>query len=363
MSPTSRPFHQPTIPLSGSFVNQETHYIHFEDLIGGTWDCWLQGNWAMDISWELFQETEELAVHWACNTSAGKQRSGSSMDSDTLDLGHCTTRKCQGQIECVNPTCAHLVCPNVHGPTHIQKQLQLCCSAHNCGAELIHTPCPNEAQIIHWSGGVHYINGIAEHNHPKLPTLHLTPSEKTKLQQLVIGNPKSAPATLISGNTVNGTTTTDISNVLIHSGRVGYYHSAILGKDTSKAGNDFIASFMEYQRENPDWIISETMLSGGCSLPLWPLSFMMKHFKLLNHSMVLFLMQLMHSGMNAALCWYYSNGATARHFKHHFLVLFESIAGIAQDCGKQVKDELFTNIVNFSEAEWHGFIILSVQDS
>ncbi|KIK59455.1 hypothetical protein GYMLUDRAFT_60046 [Collybiopsis luxurians FD-317 M1] len=30
------------------------------------------------------------------------------MDSDTLDLRHCTTCKCQGQIECINPTCAHL---------------------------------------------------------------------------------------------------------------------------------------------------------------------------------------------------------------------------------------------------------------
>ncbi|KAF9060117.1 hypothetical protein BDP27DRAFT_1452880 [Rhodocollybia butyracea] len=48
------PVQRPSVPLEGKCVNQDTQYIHYEDLVGGEWNRWPEGNWAMDISWELF---------------------------------------------------------------------------------------------------------------------------------------------------------------------------------------------------------------------------------------------------------------------------------------------------------------------
>ncbi|KIK62679.1 hypothetical protein GYMLUDRAFT_242327 [Collybiopsis luxurians FD-317 M1] len=95
---------------------------------------------------------------------------------------------------------------------------------------------------------------------------------------------------------------------------------------------------MEYQRENPDWIISETMLSGVAVVS------MQTPFTSQLHDEALHIAGPLNGIVSdAAHTWwhehssFYSNGATAWHFNHYFLVLFESIAGIGQDHGKQVK--------------------------
>ncbi|KAJ7208420.1 hypothetical protein B0H12DRAFT_1034287, partial [Mycena haematopus] len=52
----------------------------------------------------------------------------------------------------------------------------------------------------------------------------------------------------------------------------------------------------------------------------------------------------------------YSNGATAVHYRIHFLYLFR---GLAEECAKtdrEVRDDLFANVVDFSDAQRNGFI-------
>ncbi|OBZ71233.1 hypothetical protein A0H81_08564 [Grifola frondosa] len=52
----------------------------------------------------------------------------------------------------------------------------------------------------------------------------------------------------------------------------------------------------------------------------------------------------------------YSNGASALHFEHHFYALFESIAKEASNRGLEVSDTMFSDVMDFSEAERGGFI-------
>ncbi|KAF9060118.1 hypothetical protein BDP27DRAFT_1407256 [Rhodocollybia butyracea] len=223
-------------------------------------------------------------------------------------------------------------------------------------------PCQNQSQIIQWSGGIRYMNGIYHHNHWMLPVIHLTPKEKNRFETLVGTNPKSAPAAIVSGNTVDGTSGPDISSALIHSGRVGRYRSAILGKAESKSGDDFIASFMQYQKDNPNWIIAETML-GGVSVVSGQTPFMASQL----HDEALQIDGPFNGIVSdAAHGWWrawvpvlisYSNGASEQHFEHHFLALLESIASIALQNGKEVIDELFASVCIIFKVKFYELII------
>ncbi|KAG0691978.1 hypothetical protein DFH29DRAFT_1074083 [Suillus ampliporus] len=60
-------------------------------------------------------------------------------------------------------------------------------------------------------------------------------------------------------------------------------------------------------------------------------------------------------------CWVpglmtYANGATEGHYQLHFVFLFRTMAQEADVRGIEVKDELFANVVDFSDAEKAGFI-------
>lgn len=80
--------------------------------------------------------------------------------------------------------------------------------------------------------------------------------------ELVAASPKAAPAALISGNTVDGTSATEISSVLIHGPCVGHMWSQVLSHGKAKGGDDFIEAWMKFQTEHPGFIVAETMLGG-----------------------------------------------------------------------------------------------------
>ncbi|KAJ7156737.1 hypothetical protein C8R46DRAFT_1294476 [Mycena filopes] len=52
----------------------------------------------------------------------------------------------------------------------------------------------------------------------------------------------------------------------------------------------------------------------------------------------------------------YSNGATSVHYRIHFLYLFRGMAQRCRETGVTVTDDLFANVVDFSDAQRNGYI-------
>jgi hypothetical protein len=181
---TSHSHLQPHVHPPSSCINDQTQYVYLQNLTNGKWDTTPQGNWSLDVSHSQYQETDRLAVDWACRPSAGKQRNGASKTSLALESGYRTYRQCLGTIRCSNGECAVTIRPHTHAGSAITKQLSKSCK---CGNEdLIHYPCPNKSSIIQWSGGVRYMNGIHDHNH-EIPSykLHLTNDQETEFTEFV----------------------------------------------------------------------------------------------------------------------------------------------------------------------------------
>ncbi|KAJ3897592.1 hypothetical protein F5879DRAFT_813774, partial [Lentinula edodes] len=368
---------QPDIPLTGPYVNRDTQYVCLSDLPEGKWNTTPQGNFALDVSHSEYEGSGKFQVDWACQTSSGRKRKGASYASSYLENGHRTYRQCLGTIHCGNKDCAVTIRPHTHTRAAILKQLNHSCKCGN--RELIHNPCPNKAAIIQWSGGVRYMNGIHDHNH-EVPSykLHLTQDETAEFVQFVKSNPQVAPAALISGNTVDGKTVTDISSVLIHAPRVGRMRNQILGQAKIKGGDDFIEAFMHFQLERPGFIVANTML-GGVTVISAQTPFMASqlHDEALQvdgpfngiisdaahgwWKVQTSLLIISSVFSQILLRWIpvlisYSNGASAAHYEYHFLALFESIARIVGERNKTLVDELLAGVVDFSEAERTGFV-------
>ncbi|KAE9384762.1 hypothetical protein BT96DRAFT_1007741 [Gymnopus androsaceus JB14] len=322
--PTSPPplsIHPPAIPIRPAvaldgrkdFVDNNTQYVRFEDLVDG------------------WNQTEELAVHWACKNTGGKQRSGAGVNSFTVVLGK-RNQPLQNSAKVTTQLQKPCKCGGIPELYPMQKP----CKDYTMGRSVF---C--------------YYNGTQDHNHPLLPILHLTPTEKKSVKSLIQSNPKAAPAALVSGNTVDATSAARISPALINPARVGRYRSQILGTGDSKAGDDFIATFMQYQTDNPGWIVSVTML-GTVAVVSAQTPFMQSQLKAealqvqgpfngvisdAAHGCSVF-NEVMQRWIPALVS--YSDGATAAHFELHFLVLMESIARIAQERGKSIEDALFS---------------------
>ncbi|KAF9022911.1 hypothetical protein BDP27DRAFT_1163304, partial [Rhodocollybia butyracea] len=314
------------------------------------WPLTPQGNWALDLSHSVVAETSNLAVDWACHASSGKQRAGSSKDSSMLDLGHRSYRQCLGTIHCGNPDCAVTIRPHTHGPSAIQKQLSKECKCGN--QNLTHHSCPNKSAIVRWSGG------------------------------FVHTNPKASPAALISGNTVDGKSATEISSVLIHAPRVSRMRKSVLSKGTMKGGTGdaFVETFSNFQLEHPGFIVANTML-GGVTVISGQTPFMASqiHDEALQidgpfngivtdaahgwwqvRSSLLIISSVF---SQILLRWVpvlisYSNGATSTHYEQHFLALLESIARVCTERNKPITDELFTGVcfIFINEPKRSGFI-------
>lgn len=354
---------KPQIPLSGTWCNDETQYVQLNDLAGEGWNCWPQGNFAMDLTWEEFSETDGLMVHWATKTTDGKQKSGASRDASHPSFGYRRTRQCWGHIECTNKDCAIVMRPHTTSKAAVNTQ---CAKPCKCGSELVWKPCENRSAVIIWAKGVRYFNGIMDHNHGWLPyKLHLRSGEKQELKELFQQNPTAKPAALGSGNTVSGKSASDVSSVLLNSDRLAAEKRKMKGT-SEESGDDFVQWFSEFQIQNPNFIVSETMIGGvaviSCQTP--------------------FMASLLHDKItevdgpfngvvsDAAHRWWkvktsllivssvfvpiiegwvpalmsYSNGASGRHYELHFLALMESIAKVAVSKGQDIVDELFAQV-------------------
>ena len=326
------------------------------------WDNWPNGIIEQDFTWEEFESTGQLLSHWAAMVGGGDRRGDST--AETWERGKRSTRDCLGIIHCDNIDCDYKVRPVTKRSRMIQ-QLEKRCEI--CGGALIHRECEIRAVLWKWSGGVHYEqNGSHEHERPPR-ILHLSKGEHQNFAQLVEQHPKTGPRGLIVGVPGlggPGKSVANISPALLNIDRVTRERQRIKRECGSTNGDDFIESFSKFTTENPDFVLLENI--GSVTVIALQSPFMASQlvreekldlpingfvndaahgwWKERNH---LLMITSVYSPELA--CWIpglmsFTNGATADHFKWHFLALFESIA---EEVGCQkiiINDELFAGV-------------------
>ncbi|KAG1789339.1 hypothetical protein EV424DRAFT_1274036, partial [Suillus variegatus] len=312
------------------------------------WDPWPDGDFEKLFTWEEVLRTDNLSEHWACQPGGGDKRGSES--ALAWSQGKKTRHVCLGVITCDEPTCEVVTRPQTRR-AGIMGQLNASCL---CGSQLKHIDCGVTSVLYSFKGGVYYIHkGI--HHHPKQThILHLSP--------------------LIAGrNSLTGTheSVATISTVLLNQDRVKAELQALRGKST----RNFIDDFAEFQKNHPGYVLYSQF--EAVTVVVVQTQFMVSQLvtdfiedEAVNgivsdaahgfwySSKDLLIISSTYSALLA--CWVpglmtYANGGSAEHYRLHFLVLFNSMADECEKHGREVNDELFGNVVDFSEAERVGF--------
>ncbi|KAI9069787.1 hypothetical protein FKP32DRAFT_1547654, partial [Trametes sanguinea] len=298
------------------------------------WDGWPDGSFERTFSHEELVETKQLQVHWACTTS-GVPRSGGSVDAEEWTGGRKSERRCQGIIKCDNPHCAIVIRPKAT-PSRIARQLAHSCT---CGGKLarMDESCPARQYLWKFKHGTHF-------------TLHGP------------GQPAS-----------------EISPVLLNKDRIKYEQRKI--KQTTAAlsvGDQFLSAFSRFCEDHAGFVLQsvigpvsvisvQTATLRGELVKDAPLSGSdgnlngivsdAAHGFWRDRSALLIISSTFSPRLR---CWVpgifsYANGASSAHYKLHFLALFQSMAYEARLRNVPIDDALFSNVVDFSEAEHTGF--------
>ena len=181
----------------------------------------------LDLTWEQYEETGKLLMHWAAKGNGGRRNSGTEF-APSWEQGKKNRRKCLGIIRCDNPSCAVIVRPRTD-TTGIHAQLRKSC---RCGAPLTYEPCDVSSYTWSWMGGIHFQH-TGFHTHVR-PThiLHLIPDQQRAFDELVTNHPKSGPLQLVVGvPTLHGPgkSVGEISTVLLNKDRLAEAHVLELG--------------------------------------------------------------------------------------------------------------------------------------
>lgn len=131
------------------------------------------------MTYTQFQETGDLACHWA--TKGSGSRTGSENATEPQG-GRLLTKKCLGVIECDNPQCNRVERAHVR-PKDRESQLERECA---CGSiERVHVGCDCKSLLYKWAEGVYYIHqGTHDHRRPG-QVLHLLPEERRRFEDVV----------------------------------------------------------------------------------------------------------------------------------------------------------------------------------
>ncbi|PPR02123.1 hypothetical protein CVT24_011345 [Panaeolus cyanescens] len=354
------------VPISGP-DNPNKVEAPFDTEIEWEWDGWPDGFLQRNFSWEEFEATKRLEVHWAHVVNGGDRKG--SIKADHWQGGKRSTRKCLGVIECTNELCSVIVRPNTRRP---KTQAQEACI---CGGQLRLKECGVVSVLHSWSGGVHYANnGFHVHRRPT-HLLHLLPHEIRQFRALVTSNPKSGPLQLVVG--VPGLhgpreSAADISPVLVNADRVGKERQKIVHQPTS---DGLVAAVRQFDIDHPQFIIHSTIRRVSVISLQTPFmrSQLFKDSRLEGpvNGMVNDAAHGWWKERNSLLmvtstysvqlhCWVpgvfsYTNGASQEHFEQHFLALFHSISLEASEHKRKLTDEDFAGVMDFSQAEHAGF--------
>ncbi|KAH7907135.1 hypothetical protein BJ138DRAFT_1215655, partial [Hygrophoropsis aurantiaca] len=334
------------------------------------WDGWPDGDFEQFFTYTEARERVNLFEHWACQPLGGDKR-GNDQAKDWED-GKKTGRRCMGIIKCDDPSCRIIVRPQTR-MKGIEKQLSKRCE---CGGILSHDECDVMSFLYSFHAGIRYIHkGMHRHAQPT-HLLHLTPKERARFEKIVYENPMAGPLALIvgpQGRDGPQEGVGSISPVLLNVHRV----KSDIQRLRKKAGKDeWHATFNEFTKQNSNFILYHQF--GDLSAVVMQTPFMAStlvkdhisrdavngvvtdaaHGFWKEHNDLL----IISSTYNPSLsCWVpalmtYANGASSQHNHIHFFHLFESMAKECDKRGEEVTDELFANVVDFSEAERAGYI-------
>ena len=332
-----------------------------ENLIN--WDGWPNGNFEQDFDWDAVKKTGNIAVHWAYKTHGG-DRKGEDTAATWLQ-GKQSTRQCLGIIICDNESCEIVVRPHTR-PTGIHDQLQKPCS---CGAKLQHLTCPVRSKLWKWIDGIHYSNGgFHTHNRPT-HTLHLLPEERHHFDAIVSAHPGIGPLRLIVGVPgINGPgeSVADISDVLLNADRVSKEKQK-LKKTKMQGGDGFVSAFAKFSTDHPGFVIYSQLgpITVICLQTAFMASQLLKGDLIRTGPVNGFVNDAAHGWWHERnsllvvtsvycpelMCWVpglfsYTNGASAEHYKIHFLALMQSIAHEAETRGLEVIDRFFAGVIS-----------------
>jgi hypothetical protein len=324
------------------------------------WDGWPDGFFERDFTFHDVDNYNNLQVHWATKTHGHR---GGFDSSDTWEHGKKQHRECLGIIECDNPDCLITIRPQTTR-ARIDKQLRERCK---CGAVLDHTTCDVKSFTWTYSKGVHFVNG-GFHKHARPGhILHISKDEQVRFEAIVNTHPTVGPLALIVGVPgVNGPgeSVADISDVFVNAGRVGKERLKIKKGGQVGGGDAFISAFAKFSQEYRGFVIfSQLDVVTVISVQSVLMRTEMVKERLLDgpiNGLVndaahgwwkerTSLLVMSSSYCPDLLCWVpgvisYTNGASAEHFKCHFLAVLQSIAHEASLKGHPVTDKLFAGV-------------------
>jgi hypothetical protein len=324
------------------------------------WDGWPDGTFETEFTFEEVDTYNNLQVHWA--TKSHGVRGGNNFAKEWID-GKRLRRDCLGIIKCDNPDCAIAIRPQTT-PKGIDRQLREACK---CGAVLSHIQCSVRSTIWTYSKGVHFANA-GDHNHAKPGhILHISKTEQVRFETLVNTNPTTGPLGLIVGVPgINGPgeSVADISNVFLNAGRVGKERLKVKAKSHS-GGDSLIAAFAKFSAEHPGFVIYSQLDSVTViSVQSYLMRSQLVKERLLEGPINGLVSDAAHGWWKERtsllvvsstycpdlLCWVpgvlsYTNGASAEHFKYHFLGVIQSIAREAELKKHPITDGLFAGVI------------------
>jgi len=322
------------------------------------WDGWPDGIFSRDFSLTEYEKSDLLKIHWANKASGG---SGDE-HAAKWEKGKKLARRCLGVIVCDNEGCGIIIQPKTT-PLAIQKQLEEPCV---CTAQLQHQRCEVHAITWKWADGVHFYNtGVHSHNRPGC-VLHLLNEEREQFGNLVRAHPNTGPLGLIvgvPGLTGPGESVADISDVLLNADRVSKEQRKIK-HDADPGGDSFIAAFAKLTEEYPGFVIFSTL--GKVTVISVQTKFMRSNMLkdsrmdgpvngLVNDAAHGWwkernsLLMITSAYSPTLFRWVpgvfsYTNGASAEHFKYHFISVFQSMAHDAEERGIQLADWMFAGV-------------------
>ncbi|KAF9468215.1 hypothetical protein BDZ94DRAFT_1184677 [Collybia nuda] len=376
----NQPGLEPTTPvtLSTAPAPATTNYINsdVDEPPTPVWDGWPDGKFERLFSWKEFHQLKNLRVHWACKPKGGSKTGNDK--AETWEKGKSTGRECNGIIECDNRACCILIRPQTQ-MKGIAKQVAKRCM---CGGKLKHIDCGVESYLFSFKHGVYYLNqGIHEHPRPT-HILHLTSSEQARFDKIVLDNPRVGSLALLVGqpgaNNLNQSVSR-ISPVLLNADRIKAEKKRI------KAGKgkpqEFVDEFKRFEETYPGFVIYSSF--GSVTIVALQTRFMRSqlvkehivedavngivsdaaHGFWRDKTNLLIISSTYCTTLN---CWVpgimtYSNGASAQHYQLHFQALFETMAAEAESRNIIISDDLFRNVVDFSDAQRAGFILAFVE--
>ena len=331
-----------------------------QSIVQDAWDGWPDGIFHRDFNWDEYKQFDNLKIHWA-NKAIGGDRTGDEHAS-TWEKGKKATRRCLGVITCDNDNCNVVIRPKT-SPKAIHEQLNQPCV---CTVEVHHQKCEVRAISYRWSKGIHFYNdGVHAHHRPGR-VLHLLNNEREQFETLVKAHPKTGPLGLIvgvPGLTGPGESVADISDVFLNADRVSKERQKIK-LNTDSGGDNFISAFAKFTEEYPGFVIYSTL--GTITVISVQTKFMQsnlfKEFTLdgpvngtVNDAAHGWwkernsLLMITSAYSPLLLRWVpgvisYTNGASAEHFKYHFIGVFQSIAREADERKIPLDDTMFAGV-------------------